>query len=297
MKLPPNKPQFLGSDVSHLNWDDVKFVIIQAPLEKTVSYGKGTSRAPHAIIKASAYIELFDEELEIETPDTKVYTLSPLDFMNLSLEDSLKTIEDTSLNVMEEKKFPILIGGEHSVSIAFARAIKKIYDNFHVVHLDAHADMRDEYEGNICSHACAMRRIVEMGLDHTSIGIRSLSREEFDFIKPKRKNYIFANEIVEDPSWIDRAIDTIPDIPVFLTLDVDVFDSALLPHTGTPEPGGLAWYDVITFLKRLVQERKVVAADFVELAPSDESKASDFMIAKLIYKFINYLWFYKLGRC
>ena len=173
------------------------------------------------------------------------------------------------------------------MTTGLVRSALKKYPDLHIVHFDAHADMRESYEGTKWSHACVMKRLVELGCKYTSIGIRAMSKEEYEAISDSRDSYFFAHEIYGQTDWMDKALKQIKG-PVYLSFDVDAFDGGLLPHTGTPEPGGLDWYTVTRFLKKLFERHDVVAADVVELAPNEQSRASDFMIAKLVYKMIGY---------
>lgn len=281
---------FLGpDDAIQSDWAASRVVILPIPFEKTVSYGGGTAKGPEAILRASAYVETFDEELAFEPSGCGIFTAMSLELEGLSMENVFKEIERAADEIVEAGKFLLGLGGEHSISCGLVRAVHKKYPNLHVVHLDAHADMRQEYGGTMWSHASVMRRIHEMGISHTSVGIRSISHEEHELIKKMRDHYFFAHEIVEDADWIKKVIERVSS-PVFVTLDVDVFDGSLLPHTGTPEPGGLTWHQATGFLRELIGSKNVVGADVVELAPTPSSRASDFMVAKLVHKIIGYWW-------
>lgn len=275
-------------DLSNNAQTDARVTILPVPYEVTTSYGKGTKNGPDAIIKASAHIEAFDEELEFEPYKIGIKTEEPIDFGQLVGKEAVELIESAASKIVEEGRFPLSLGGEHTITTGLVKALLKKYPKIHIVHLDAHADMRDEYEGTKWSHACVMKRLDDLGLNFTSIGIRSLCKEQWEYIKDKKQNYFFAHQIASDPGWMKKALALISG-PVYLTLDVDVFDATVIPHTGTPEPGGLNWYQVTNFLKLLMQSKQVVGADVVELAPSKESAPSDYTAAKLAYKIIGYL--------
>lgn len=289
MKLTANKTSFLGTcDSEKPSWESSKVVILPLPYEETVSFGGGTGRAPQVILETSAQVELFDSELMKESYGCGIFTAEALNFDGKKGLDAIGLIEAATDAVVEADKFPLGLGGEHTVTTGLVKACLKKYPDLHIVHLDAHADMRKEYGGTPWSHASVMHRLYEMGLSYTSIGIREFCREEYELIKPLEKNYFFAHDIAKNPGWIADALKTISK-PVYLTLDVDAFDSSVIPHTGTPSPGGLSWYQVTNFLRALMESKKVIGADVVELAPDKYSRPSDFAIAKLVYKIIGYL--------
>ncbi|OGC03356.1 hypothetical protein A2276_00345 [candidate division WOR-1 bacterium RIFOXYA12_FULL_43_27] len=229
----------------------VKFTLIPCPHEETVSWGKGTKNGPKAILEALKYVENFDEEVlrTAAKPVTKTKLYSAC----------LKALKNNSI--------PIILGGEHSISPEAVRAVKEIYPDLSVLHLDAHADLRDSYQGRKDSHACAARRMLEI-CPVVSLGVRSMSKEEYPIYSrlPKRLSK-----------------------HVYISFDVDVFDPGIMPSTGTPEPGGLSWQQVLNIFKKVCKTKAVVGADFVELAPIKGLHAPDFMIAKLIYKLMGYL--------
>lgn len=263
------------------NYESAYFVVVPTPYEKTTSYGQGTKSGPSAICEASLQVELYDEELGKEVYEKGIATLKPV----LDLDKLEKTIG----KILTGKKFPIILGGEHTISAPSVRACKKYYKNLSVVHFDAHADLRDEFEGTKLSHACVMRRVVEAKIPIVQIGIRNHSLEEACFIKEAGLNRPFyANEIYSSNYWMDEALKLLSS-DVYLSFDVDVFDGSIIPSTGTPEPGGMNWFQVVAFFKKLATEKNVIGADFVELAPVKGNSGPDFTIAKLIYKLIGYL--------
>jgi len=278
---------FLGISDTETKGNDAKVVILPIPYETTTSYGQGTKNGPTAILKASSQVELFDEELVCEPFTCGIQTANGIDFKGKEGETAIDLISIEAAPYINDGRFLIGLGGEHTITTGLVRAALKKYPNLHIVHFDAHADMRESYEESEWSHACVMKRIVDLGCSYTSIGIRSMSKVEYEATSDSRDSYFFAHEIYGQTDWMDKALEQIKG-PVYLTFDVDAFDGSLLPHTGTPEPGGLDWYTVTRFLKRLFEKQDVVAADVVELAPNEQSRASDFMIAKLVYKMIGY---------
>ncbi|NQU16822.1 MAG: agmatinase [Candidatus Saganbacteria bacterium] len=254
-----------------------QFVVIPCPHETTVSYGKGTKYGPQAIIDASKYLEEFDEELHHVTyKKVGVHTTKTTKKSELI---------KTCLKVLKSKKIPIVLGGEHSISPEVVKAAKAVYPDLSVLHFDAHADLDDIYEGSKQSHACAARRMLEI-CPVVSVGIRNISEAGYKFAKESKQieKIHFGNNLLRDEDILAKLSNT-----VFISFDVDVFDPSIMPSTGTPEPGGLLWKQIINLLKKLCKEKKVIGADFVELAPIESLAAPDFMIAKLIYKLMGYI--------
>ena len=278
---------FLGLGDESAEYDDARIIVLPVPYESTVSYGKGTSRGPRAIIEASAYVETYDRETDCEPSDVGIATAPPLPVTDLSPSELTIKLEEAVSAILRDGKLPLVLGGEHSITPASVKAVNSVYDDITVVQLDAHADLREEYEGERGSHACAMARSREI-CPVVQVGVRSFSKGESDLIKGKKLPVFCADDIHNDPDWINEAIAAIDSENVFITLDVDVFDGSILPATGTPEPGGLNWQQVTSFLAMLFSKKRVVGMDIVELAPIDGFHAYDFMIAKLAYKCIAY---------
>lgn len=279
-------------DIKDAGRDASKVSILPIPYEATTSYGKGTAKGPEAIIKASAQVEYFDEELKSQPLKIGIHTEKPVEFKEKTGEEAINLIERRADEIIGDGKFLIGLGGEHSITTGLVKAALKKYKDLFVVHFDAHSDMRNEYEGSKWSHASVMRRIDDLKVPYISIGIRSVSSEEYEYIKDREERYFYAYRIAADAGWMDTALSMVKG-PVFLTFDVDALDAGVLPHTGTPEPGGLTWYQVMTFLKRLFKEKRVIGADVVELAPDASSRPSDFAVAKLVYKIIGYYSYFK----
>lgn len=281
-------PCFLEFDPDNTLNPEAPYAVLPIPYERTVSYGKGTGNAPAAILAASEQLELFDEELLIPI-DTAVQTLQPPDCLTGTQEDVFQRIHETAADVFSNKRFLTALGGEHSISYPLVSAAAEHYPRLTVLHLDAHADLRDSYENNPLSHACVMRRINEIPLDIVHVGIRSLSLEDYELIKEQNKKVFWAKDITvaRDSAWINRVLDALGDY-VYISLDIDALDPSLIQGTGTPEPGGLAWHDCISLLKAVCYSKNVIAADIVEVIPLPGSVVSEFAAAKIATKIMMY---------
>lgn len=292
MKLA--KDNFLDLPKEFSNFKKSKIVIIPFGLERSTSYGQGTKNGPRAIIKASHQVELFDEELKREVYKIGITTLKEIK-PKKQIKKALAQFSRVIKNIYKKNKFPIILGGEHTLTIgAFKTALEK-YKNLTLLQFDAHADLRNSYQNNQYSHAAAMRRCLEISesFNLVQIGIRNISHEEkegaeYDFWQnnQKRIKTFWAREMVE---WRVNEIIGNCRQNVYLTFDLDVFDSGIMPSTGTPEPGGLNWYQILEIIKAIIKKRKIIGADFVEFCPIKGLMAPDFLAAKLIYKFISYL--------
>ena len=269
------------------DYNKSQVVVLPCGLEKTTSYAKGTSRAPQAILEASHQVEFYDEELESEPFKVGIHTLNELKFENMSLENSFKMITSKISPILDDKKLPLVIGGEHSITPAIISAYKKFHKTMTVLQLDAHADLREEYDGTKLSHACAMARTREM-CPVVHVGIRNLSKEEALLVKQNNLPVFFAYKTHNAANWIQQVVSSILTDDVYISIDVDAFDSSIMPDTGTPEPGGLTWWDVTGLIKEVSKHKKIIGYDIVELLPRPDHHASDFMIAKLAYKCIGY---------
>jgi agmatinase len=274
---------FLGE--SGTDYEKSKAAILPVPFEGTVTYMKGTAKAPSAIIESSKQLELYDDELEKNISEVGISTLADIEVSDA--EETIRNVQASVKKILDGSKLPIVIGGEHSISSGAVAAAKDKFPNLSVLHLDAHADLRESYEGDKSSHACVMKRIVDLDVPTVHIGIRSLSDECAELIENKKLPVFYAKDIYDNNDWVDDAISQLSD-DVYLTLDVDVFNVSVIPNTGTPEPGGLGWYQVIDFLKAVAEKKNIVGFDVVELIP-DDRKVGDFTAAKLIYKLIGYI--------
>ena len=284
---------FLGSDVA-ATYDNAKVVILPIPYEATTTYRRGCEHGPDAILNASQQVEYYDEELDRELWEVGLYTHDAIadtrNAQKVSSEAMLRVTQETVYKLVEDGKFVISLGGEHSITTGVVEAYRQANSGeaFTVVQVDAHGDLRHEYEGSIHNHACVMRRVVDMGLPTLQVGIRSICKEEADLIKEKQLPVFRAREIAVQPDWIDRAVASIKTEKVFITIDLDGIDPTLIPGVGTPEPGGLNWYNLLTFIQRIFAAHDVIGCDVMELAPITDSVVSEFTAAKLVYKLIGY---------
>lgn len=281
-------------DADDADYDTARAVVLPVPFERTVSYGRGTSGGPAAIVAASQYLELYDEELDSEPYRQGVATLPPFVPESFDLAEALEELEAEARRHVAAGKFLVTLGGEHSLSIAPVRAALEVAEEnggrLGVVQFDAHADLRDEFEGTPHSHACVMRRVVDLELPTVAVGIRSLSAPEGELVAERELPVIWGRELDEEstPERLEVMLDGLPEI-VYLTFDVDYFDPALVPCTGTPEPGGGRWWPTLELLRILFRRKTVVSMDLVELAPRGDHHASSFLAARLVYKCLAYL--------
>ena len=295
--LPWELPRtFLGLERGDDSFHRAHALVLPVPYESTTSWGGGTRGGPDALLAASRYVELYDQELGCEAgARLGIHTLPSLELTRAGAVEAMAELGDAYARVAEAggDAFVLMLGGEHSIS---APAILAQADRLEsqgggrrlsVLQMDAHADLRAEYEGTPASHASAMARVVDRA-DVVAVGLRGVSQEEVDASRAADgSTLVWADEMWEDDAWMDRALDALgPD--VYLTFDVDYFDPSIIPSTGTPEPGGGDWYRTLRFLRRVFEERNVVAADIVELAPTPGLPAPDFAVAKLAYKLIAY---------
>ena len=290
---------FLGLDEATADFDSAAAVILPVGYESTTSYGGGTRQGPSAIIQASRYIELYDQEFDCEAGAILgVHTLPGLELTRAGATPAMAELKEAYAKVAEVcgDRFLMMLGGEHSVSSpAILAQADRHAERISVLQLDAHADLRPQYEGTPNSHASAMARVLDRA-DVVAVGIRAVSDEEMGVHRgTDASTIIWADEMWEDDRWMDRALEALGP-KVYLTFDVDYFDPKYVPSTGTPEPGGGDWYRTMKFLKRVYREREVVAADVVELAPTPGLHAPDFLVAKLVYKLISYRFQDRLAR-
>jgi agmatinase len=272
-------PNFIGLDRNPPKLEEALFHIIPVPCEKTVSYGEGAAKGPRAILEASLQLELFDG---ISIPaDHGIFTHPPVD-CNGIMKQAMQNISQAVSTVLTLKKLPVLLGGEHSITPGAVRELKNRIGEFGVVQFDAHADLRDSYQNDPFSHACAMRRLLDLKIPIFQIGNRSMSIEEYRLRNDLKIGRLDAATIAQDGIPGTILPDGFPD-RIYITFDVDAFDPTIIPSTGTPEPGGLSWYDVMKILSIILPGRNVVGMDIVELAPIAGLHAPDFTIARLIY--------------
>ncbi|MFH0852524.1 MAG: agmatinase [bacterium] len=290
------KRNFLDIESIPVEKSDV--VIVPFGLEKTVTFGRGTAKGPQRIIEVSPNLEAFDEELEADVyKKVKISTLAE-PVIEKTQEAAIGQVEQIADEIYKLDKFPLVLGGEHSLTLGALRAALKKYKEISILQFDAHADLRDEYEGSIFSHACVMRQCLKLNnVILTQVGIRNIGTDtnEFGFWKQNQKRIktFWAKDMKK---WKIAEIVRSLGKNVYLTFDVDVFDSSLMPSTGTPEPGGLQWIQAMEILKAVASKKNIIGADVVELAPIEGLAAPDFVAAKLVYKIIGYVFVSKVAE-
>lgn len=294
MKTLNTENNFLAIEPEFSSLENSKIVIVSAPYEHTVSYGGGTKNGPEAILKASAYVEFYDDEFDRELCFEKgIATLEPIDFDLAKDGMALFMIENQVSKLLELDKFVVTLGGEHTISTAPIRAHSLLYPNMSVLQFDAHSDLRDEYQGSIYSHACIMARVAEFIPNEmiTQVGIRAQCKEEAEFIKNNKVNTFYASAInrgLHSTNWQKAVVDTLSN-EVYITFDVDYFDPAIMPSTGTPEPDGFLYNDALEVFREIKRQgKKIVGFDVVELAPREDMHHPDLTTARLIYKMMNF---------
>jgi agmatinase len=260
-------------------------VILPIPFDKTSTWGKGADKGPQAIIDASPYLESYDIETKSEVLGKGIYTAKAIKAG--SSVSMIKKAETAVSGYLKDNKLVVTLGGEHSISIGPIKSYSEYCKNLSVLHLDAHADSRDTYEGSRYNHACVIARAREHVKNVVSVGIRSMDKSEVPNVDTKRMFY--AHEIHDSEKWMKKATAGLTD-NVYVTIDVDVFNTGIMPSTGTPEPGGLGWHQVMKFLKTVAKSKRIVGFDVVELCPSG-SRAPDFLAAKLIYTLLSYIFY------
>ena len=258
-------------------------VILPIPFDKTSTWIKGADKGPEAIIEASRYLEFYDIETDSEVIKKGIFTVKPIRATSSSA--LIKKTDSAVSRYLKDNRLVVTIGGEHSVSIGVIKAYAKHFKDLSILHLDAHADSRDSYEGSRYNHACVIARIRDFTQNIVSVGIRSMDVSERSDVN--KKKMFFAHEIHDSDKWIQNAVRSLSE-SVYITIDLDVFDPGIMPSTGTPEPGGLGWYQVMKLLFAVSKTKRIVGFDVVELCPSS-SKAPDFLAAKLIYTLLSYI--------
>ncbi|SFC84263.1 agmatinase [Algibacter pectinivorans] len=263
--------------------EQAKIVLIPVPYDGTSTWQKGADKGPKAFLDASENMELYDIETGTEVYKQGVF-LADAVTEDASPEAMVEAVHQATKKYIKKNKFVTIFGGEHSISIGTIRAFNEMYPSLTVLHIDAHADLRKEYDGSTCNHACAVYE-ASQNTNLIQVGIRSMDVIE-KTVMDEEKTY-FAHDMAIDDTWMDSAIDQMTE-NVFVTFDLDAFDPSILPSTGTPEPGGLLWYETLEFLKQVFEEKNVVGFDIVELCPNKKEKSSDFLAAKLYYKMLSY---------
>lgn len=273
---------FGGLEKKYSDYKNAKIVVLPLPFDKTSTWGKGADKGPRAIIDASRNMELYDIETGTEVYEKGIHTARPI-----TAKTPEKLAEITYEKVksfLNDEKFVVCLGGEHSVSAGPIRAHMEKWPQASILHIDAHSDRRDSYLGSKYNHACIMARAQEWCDSIVSVGIRSMDSTELK--KAARDTIIYAHEIANDKGWIERVLSNLRK-DVYITIDLDGFDCGIMPSTGTPEPGGLSWYDVNNLINKVSEKKNIIGFDVVELAPNKNNKAPDFIAAKLVYRILS----------
>ena len=278
---------FGGIDPAYPTFEEAVFVVIPIPYDLTSTYQSGSRRGPHAILEASGNMELYDEELCKETYLTGIYTLSPLESDARGPGEMVHVIRHATADVLAHNKIPVILGGEHSISFGVVQAMREKFPGISVLQLDAHADLRNYYQCSPYSHASVGRRISEL-CPLIQAGIRSMSAEEAAFMKESTIRTFSADFILEEQQWWEKIAETLSG-DVYITIDIDVLDPSIMPATGTPEPGGIYWKDILRLVRVVSSRCRVRGFDVVELSPIPGMVAPDFLAAKLVYRIIGYL--------
>ncbi|MFC1789571.1 agmatinase [Patescibacteria group bacterium] len=273
---------FMGLDEQ--DYDKAKIVIFPVPYSSTTYWRAGTKEGPQAIIDASRHIELYDIETKKDPSKEGIFTLELLEPSHNSPRETITRIKEVMDKLLEDRKFPLMLGGEHSITLGAVESFKEKFSNFSVLQIDAHTDFRDEYLGTKYGHFGVMRRIRDLNIPTTHVGIRSTSEEEEEYIQKENIQTIFYSP--ELP--IDKIIETLKE-NVYITLDLDGLDPSIMPSVGTPEPGGLGWYEILKLIEEISRKKKIIGADVVELDPIPGLVSPDFLAAKLVYKIISYI--------
>jgi agmatinase len=273
---------FGGNEVVY-DYSESGIIIVPVPYDETSTWMKGADKGPDAILDASVNLEFYDVETSSEAHLKGINTIAPI-LEKETPEKLVKDVYDRIFSLLSDKKFPVIIGGNHTVSIGAIKAFSEYFENLTILQLDAHADLRQVYEGSVFNHACTMARAREFA-PIIQVGIRSMSAEELPFVE--RDRIFFSHELYYDKSLYHRALDKLTG-NVYITIDLDVFDPSIMPSTGTPEPGGPPYFELLHFMRDVIKSRNVVGFDVVELCPSETNKSPDFIAAKIIYQLLSY---------
>jgi agmatinase len=284
MKINPK--QFLDPPAQYTDFKNAATVILPIPYEGGVSYGTGTAGGPDAVIEASKHLELYDEVLKAEPYRMGISTVMPPE-ISANAERMQEAVFEATKNLIARNKYIVLLGGDHSLSFGCFKALHAVTDQLAVIQLDAHSDLRDAYEGSPFSHACIMSRIREITGDTLQIGIRSMSLEEARRVENENLALCTMSDLRSGAFDIHAALNALAD-PVYLSVDVDVFDWSVIRSTGTPEPGGLLWDEALALLQHIFSQKDVIGIDVVELSDNPSDRNSAFAVAKLIYKMLGF---------
>ena len=277
---------FGGRDAAAPGLENAKVLIIPVPFDGTTTYLSGTRLGPAAILRASQQLELFDEEAGLDVSQVGIATLEEVDVDVSSPRAMVAKVRSLGEKALDLGLFPLMLGGEHLLSLGMIQAMAARGDDLSILQLDAHADLRKTYQGTEYSNACVMRLASLYGTV-VSVGVRSLSAEEYSWAQDNQLSIFYAADIRERPNWQEEVVARLGP-RVYVTIDLDAFDPAVMPAVGTPEPGGLDWYDVLALLRLVCRSRQIVGADIMELCPQAGNVAPDFLAAKLAYKILSY---------
>jgi len=267
-------------------YDEAAAVVLPVPFDRTTTYVPGTRNGPRELLLASSQVELWDEEVGVDVHARGLHTLPDLDLTSKTLDGAMDVVQDVAGHILDDGKFLVTIGGEHSITPPIVAAAAAQHAGLSVLQIDAHADLRDSYHGERNSHACAMRRALEHA-PCVQVAVRNLSTGEVEALPGLATTIFYDWNMRDEPGWIDRVVEALSDT-VYLTIDLDGLDPALMPAVGTPEPGGLGWRETTTLLRRLFERRRVVACDVVELCPVPGLVSPNFVAARLVYKLLTY---------
>lgn len=280
---------FLGLPARLARYESARVAVLPVPYDSTTSYRAGTRDGPAAILAASRQVELFDDELRVDPSTVGVATLADLVPDMRGPRQQVDRVERAVARILADGKMVVMLGGEHSVTTGAVRAHLRLFDDLSVLQIDAHGDMRDRYEGTRWNHACVLRRVHEL-CPVVGVGLRNISAEETNFMEGHRLEPFLARDIVGRLDWVDRAVDGLSD-HVYVTVDLDGLDPSYMPAVGTPEPGGLSWYEALALFRRVAERRRIVGFDVMELCPIPGLASPDFIAAKLTYKILAYAFF------
>lgn len=278
--------EFGGTTPTSTSFNDARVVILPVPLDRTTSYVAGTRNGPHEILVASSHMELWDEETGTDVHSIGIFTLPEMEFPFATMDEVMAEIRRVAGELVSRGKFPVILGGEHSITAPVVAAVAAQHPGLSVLQIDAHADLRDSFMGTPHNHACAMRRVLDYA-PTTQVGIRSLSPEEAAAVPSLRTRIFYDWNMRQAGDWIQQVVDSLSDT-VYITIDCDGLDPAVMPAVGTPEPGGLSWHETTALLRRVFESKKVVGFDIVELAPLSGNVSPNFLCAKLLYKMLSY---------
>jgi len=280
---------FCGLEQDDASFDRAKAVVLPVPFERTTSYMPGTKNGPREILSASSQVELYDEELGVEVADVGIHTLPGMESPFPSTDEAFEEMRRVAAWLAGAGKYFVALGGEHALTAPLVAGVADVHPGLSVLQVDAHADLRESYMGDRNSHASAMRRVLEVA-PAVQVAIRNLSSPEAAAIPGLNTRVFYDWNMRQDPHWIERAVDALGET-VYVTIDVDGLDPAIMPATGTPEPGGLSWRELLQLLRLVTARKTVVAADVVELSPIPGFVAPNFLAARLVYKLIGYRFF------